>query len=236
KSSSEQQEVVKTETLLLPGPGVLKEGEHLESVERFITRNYYIILDGSGSMGESRCSGSSTKIEVAKEAFHKFIGSIPNNANVGLAVFDREGLFERVALATENRTLLNEQVMAVTAGEGTPLREAILLGFQKLSAQAARQQGYGEYHLLLVTDGEANEGQDPTAVVDAILQGSPVVIHTIGFCIDENHSLNQKGRILYQSADSPEELQQGLQVVLAEAVEFQSQLQVDSFKQSSGNQ
>ena len=80
--------------------------------------------------------------------------------------------------------------------------------------------GYGEYHLVIVTDGEANDGEDPREAVDALLAKSPVVLHTIGFCIGETHSLNQKGRVFYQSADNPEELRKGLTDVLAEATSF----------------
>jgi hypothetical protein len=35
------------------------------------------------------------------------------------------------------------------------------------------------------------DGQDPTGAVKAILERSPVVLHTIGFCIGTKHSLNQ---------------------------------------------
>ena len=89
-----------------------------------------------------------------------------------------------------------------------------------LIRQGRRQLGYGEYHLIVVTDGQASSGQDPTGVVDEILASSPVVIHTIGFCIGEDHSLNQKGRVLYRTAQNAAELREGLEQVLAEAPDF----------------
>ena len=49
---------------------------------------------------------------------------------------------------------------------------------------------------------------------------TPIVLHTIGFCIDAKHSLNQPGRILYRQANDLEELRRGLQNVLAEAPSF----------------
>jgi len=46
------------------------------------------------------------------------------------------------------------------------------------------------------------------------------VLHTIGFCIDSKHTLNQAGRTIYTAANNPEALRQGLSNVLAEAPQF----------------
>jgi hypothetical protein len=89
--------------------------------------------------------------------------------------------------------------------------------------RAAAQLGYGEYHLVVVTDGEANQGEDPRAIVDVITRKSPIVVHTIGFCIGQNHSLNQPGKTVYRAADNPEDLERGLAEVLAEAPSFDAQ-------------
>jgi len=73
---------------------------------------------------------------------------------------------------------------------------------------------------VVVTDGEASQGEDPRAEVNSIIATTPIVLHTIGFCIDSRHSLNQPGRILYRQANDLEELRRGLQNVLAEAPSF----------------
>jgi Ca-activated chloride channel family protein len=52
-----------------------------------------------------------------------------------------------------------------------------------------------------------------------------VIVHTIGFCIDSDHVLNQPNRTYYASATNPAELKQGLQAVLAESSVFDA----DSF-------
>jgi hypothetical protein len=67
----------------------------------------------------------------------------------------------------------------------------------------------------VATDGEANFGQDPAGIIDAT-RPTPVMIHTIGFCIGEKHSLNRKGITLYQEATDLTSLRQGLEEVLAE--------------------
>jgi len=65
----------------------------------------------------------------------------------------------------------------------------------------------------------------PTDTIGAILKESPVVIHTIGFCINDKHSLNQPGLTYYKSANDPSSLRASLDEVLAESPEFV----IDSF-------
>ena len=183
-------------------------------------KNYYIVLDGSGSMAERSCAGSKSKMETAKAALAVFAQSLPANANLGLQVFDDRGVKERLPLGTENRDQFIRVVNQARASGGTPLRDSVAQAYAKLLEQGQKQLGYGEYHLVIVTDGEANAGQEPTAVVDRLLRDSPVVLYTIGFCIGTNHSLNQPGRTVYKAADNADDLRQGLSEVLAEAPQF----------------
>lgn len=206
----------------------LSDNDKLEKHEKWTNKNYYIVFDGSGSMLESKCSHNEKKIDVAKVAVTEFIKNVPANDNVGLLVFDNEGVNERVPLNTDNREQLIQQINQIIPGESTPLKSAITQGVAKLSQQAAKQQGYGEYHLVVVTDGEATEGQDPRSIVNGLFQQTPIILHTIGFCIGNQHSLNQQGKAIYQSADSPEQLREGLKEVLAEAESFTA----SSFKDS----
>lgn len=188
--------------------------------ERLTAANYYLVLDGSGSMQDSRCSGNQSKMDAAKAAVARFATQIPTDANLGLAVFDGNGLSERMPLRQVNQATFQQEVKKVQANGGTPLMSAVSLGYGALERQARSQLGYGEYHLVLITDGEANENEDPTSAVRQVLEASPVVIHTIGFCIGTDHSLNQPGRIDYRAADDPDALAQSLTAVLAESPDF----------------
>jgi len=183
-------------------------------------RNYYVVLDASGSMTERGCSGDLTKIDAARNALAAFAESLPADANLGLQVFDARGVREQIPLAPRNRDRFKSVLASVRAGGGTPLQGAIAQAYARLEAQGSRQLGYGEYHLVVVTDGEASDGHDPTAVVKVILDRSPVVLHTIGFCIGTKHSLNQPGRTIYRAAEDPTQLRQSLSDVLAEAPRF----------------
>jgi Ca-activated chloride channel family protein len=209
-------------------PGNLPADATVEPIERRTAANYYIVFDGSGSMDEAKCSGTEKKIDIAKRAFQEFAATIPGSANVGLAVFDEDGLNERLPLTQQGGNRAGQLVQQVAPGGGTPLQASVLLGKEKLKYQAARQLGYGEYHLVIVTDGEASKGQDPSDAVNALLAESPILVHTVGFCLGEDHSLNQAGRVYYQAADNPEELKKGLSEVLAEAPAFS----VDAFKKT----
>jgi uncharacterized protein with von Willebrand factor type A (vWA) domain len=182
-----------------------------------MAKNYYVVLDGSGSMQAKDCSGDQSKLEAAKAALAVFAESVPADANLGLQVFDKSGVRERLPLGTGNREQFIGVVNSVRATGNTPLSDSVTQAYGKLLNQGKKQLGYGEYHLVIVTDGEADTGQNPTVVVNKLLKESPVVLHTIGFCIGSDHSLNQAGRTIYKAADNPGALRQGLADVLAEA-------------------
>jgi Ca-activated chloride channel family protein len=185
-----------------------------------LRRNYYVVLDGSGSMQDRGCSGGMRKFDSAVEALNTFFYGIPEDANVGLLVFDYHGFSERVPLGRNNREQLRRALQEARPSGGTPLSRAVEAGYQALTRQAGQQLGYGEYHLVIVTDGEANPGFDPTEEVNWIIDKTAIVIHTIGYCIGSGHSLNQPGRTLYRTADSSASLSRELQAVLAEAETF----------------
>jgi Ca-activated chloride channel family protein len=182
--------------------------------------NFYVILDGSGSMAGTECAQGKSKMEVAKQAVARFIEQIPAAANIGLFAFDQAGVSERVPLGANNRDSLDTHIKHLNPGGGTPLATAITYGYHALNKQAASQLGYGEYHLVVVTDGIASPNEDPSQIVQTALEQSPVMLHTVGFCINEQHPLNQPGLVGYTAANSPAELLQGLQGVLAEAQDF----------------
>jgi len=184
-----------------------------------MARNYYVVFDASGSMTERKCSVNERKIDVAKRALEDFAAKVPADANLGLVVFDNRGIRQLLPIAPIDQRALASAIAQVRPGSGTPLAEAIRLAYRELTQRAAVQFGYGEYHLVVVTDGEAN-GEDPRGVVDQLIAQSPVVMHTIGFCIGSDHSLNQPGRTVYRAADNPEALAQGLSEVLAESPSF----------------
>lgn len=182
-----------------------------------MTRNFYFILDGSGSMRDP-CEGDKAfdrKIDGAKWAVREFLQHVPEDANLGLWVFDAAGAGERVVLQPGNRAAFSAAVQAIDASGGTPLAESIRAGVEKLVVQYKRQLGYGEYRLVVVTDGLADG--IPAAAALASAYGFP--IYTIGFCIEADHPLRHAS-VSYRAADSAADLQAGLEAAVAEIESF----------------
>jgi len=199
-----------------------KDEERLDLADNLIARNFVVIFDGSGSMSQSKCSGSRTKSEVAKDAFAQWSDSVPSDANVGLVSFNRGG-WSQLPMARygkQARESFLTVIKGIDPGGSTPLAEAITRAYEMLTPQARKQLGYGEYIIVVVTDGIADDPIKLVKVVDDVLKGTPIVIHTIGFCIGQKHSLNQAGRTYYRAANDPAALRKGLQEVLAEAETF----------------
>ncbi len=194
--------------------------------DNLLADNWEFVLDASGSMGSSACgTGGNARMETAKDGTMKFSRSLPESANLGLIVFsdhDRGGIQEWLKLGTGagNRTEFIKLVSGIRPYGGTPLRSAIELGVAALNRQSQMQRGYGTYHLVVVTDGDADVGQDPSNYVKKLVATTPISVHTIGFCVDGRHSLDIKGVTQYASASNPQTLEQGLKAILAESESY----------------
>jgi len=90
----------------------------------------------------------------------------------------------------------------------------------RLVQQRDAQLGYGEFRLIVVTDGEATGRPLPQAVAYAREQRIP--IYTIGLCLDAAHEL-RKYSVSYRAADSIAALKRGLEETLAETPMFDPQ-------------
>ena len=188
-----------------------------------LTRNFYVIFDGSGSMGDSltrQCKGDrrfGSRLEGAKWAVEQFLPLMPRDVNLGLWIFDADGNRERVPLGPGNHETFLTEVRKTRASGNTPLTESIEQGVNRLVQQRDQQLGYGEFRLIVVTDGQATGRPLPQAVNYAREQRIP--IYTIGLCIGEKHEL-RKYSVSYRAADSIEALKRGLEETLAETNVF----------------
>jgi hypothetical protein len=214
--------------LPLAVPAVLAQAppQTAEGGEASLARNFYFVFDGSGSMGEAlnqRCTGDKrfqSRLAGAKWAVEKFMPHVPDAVNLGLWVFDAYGNSERVALGPGNREQFLSEIGKISAGRKTPLTEAITQAVDRLVRQRDKQLGYGEFRLIVVTDGEATGQPLSQAVQYARAQRIP--IYTIGLCLGETHALRQYS-VAYRAADSIEALRRGLEEMLAETQGFDPQ-------------
>jgi hypothetical protein len=177
--------------------------------EASLTRNFYFIFDGSGSMSE-RCAGQQ-KIVGAKVAVERFLEKVPADANLGLLVFDNHGTREVVSLGSNNRVQFLQAIMEVDNGGGTPLATSIVIGSDRLVEQYKKQLGYGDFRLIVVTDGQASG--IPDAANYAASYGIP--IYAIGLCIEGDHPLHSFA-ISYREAGNYEDLERALEETVAE--------------------
>ncbi len=193
-------------------PGVAPDGVVAQNLTQ---TNIMVVFDASGSMDNRVCLGE-PKIREASKAMKEFVKAVPSDANLGLYVFngDRSGL--KVRLGTNNHPQFMDVIKSISPDGSTPLESSMEIGYNELVKQAQHQLGYGRYILLVVTDGEADGGEDPTRLVEAIVEKTPVEVHAVGICMDETHSLRQPGLTFYTAASDTTLLVSGLKSVLAE--------------------
>ncbi|MBI2633365.1 MAG: VWA domain-containing protein [Parcubacteria group bacterium] len=183
-------------------------------------KNIYIVFDGSGSM-DDYCSGD-RKIDIAKQAAREYVEKIPNDVNTGLYVFDNRGQGEVVAIGKNNKGSLIAAINAIRHNSGTPLVHSIRVGTDKLFERRTYQLGYGEFRLVILTDGEAtDEGYSEGNLDDATRYATEhgVAIYTIGLCLEGGHAL-RKYAVSYKAADDFESLKKGLEETLSESSTF----------------
>ena len=200
-------------------PAMPADGQ-VQKADNLMAKNYEFVFDASGSMMSGECAARGSKWDEAVAAALEFGKSLPADANLGLWVFDASGIRELLPLNPLTPDALGLALRRVQPGGGTPLNSAMQFGYKALQDQAIKQLGNGEYHLVVVTDGQANMGEDPSELVTAIAQRSPVTVHAIGFCIGGDHALNRAGITRYVAANDGTALRKGLADVLAEAPSF----------------
>jgi hypothetical protein len=202
-------------------PGDIPEDARLD-VNRQRT-NVAVVLDMSGSMGDGDCSGDhDSKASAARAALATWVEAVPRDANLGLIAFADSRVQTLVPLGTDNRERFVQAANEVYPSGGTPLLSGMKAAHAMLIERARFQLGYGRYQIVMITDGEHSNGENPLPEVEAVLgnPANPVEIHTIGFCIDDS-ALKQPGLVQYQSAHDPEQLAAGLSKVLAESSSFE---------------
>lgn len=178
--------------------------------------NILVIFDDSSSMRDASCTGNERKITVAREATYEFVREVPPDVNVGVVTLNHLNQFS--GFSSGDRTGLLNLIESFSADGGTPLRSSLGHGYNILTDQARIQRGYGQYHLVVVTDGESGDG-DPGEIARRIVQFSPIQVHAVGFCLS-GHSLNDPNYVKYHTANSPEELLRALASVTEAETEY----------------
>lgn len=181
------------------------------------TRNFYLIVDGSGSMGEKACRGDfKNRMEAAKWAVKEFVQKVvPEDVSLGLYAFDSSGTSERVPLGRNNRDLILIEVDKLRDGGGTPLSESLQFAADTLYNHKTQGLGY-EFYIVVVTDGKANVDKGVRAALNAEI---PII--TLGFCLPKGHPLaDPRYSLIYRDTQNPEQLFDALKETQAELPEY----------------
>lgn len=203
------------------------------SAEKGLYTEY--ILDASNSMNEPLPSGE-IKIDVAKRVICNLIDNIAaeaeGNVNVGLRVygagFDPSGTKEKacqdsvleIPIKGIQADLIKQTVRNIEAKGFTPIAYSLEL--------ASKDFPEGEETnnvMILVSDGKESCGGDPAGVIKKLKeQGFKVVVHCIGFAVDEDarkqlESIAKISGGLYYSAANADQLSEYMKKVTERAFE-----------------
>ena len=190
--------------LLLPGVG-------------FADMHVVVVLDDSGSMDETMRteSGRSRRIDAAKTALMAVLNNLPSGTQVGVLALNTsvDGSNWIIPLGPPNPAMWQRSIGQIRAEGGTPLGEFLKTGTDAL-LEARNKNIYGEYRLLVVTDGEANDSELVDAYLPDILSRG-VVTDVIGVDMESDHSLATKVHN-YRRADDGASLQEAIAETFAE--------------------
>jgi hypothetical protein len=177
--------------------------------------NIVVVLDNSGSMG-SNFNGQ-TRMQAAKNALKSVLNSLPDTTNIGLVtinpvIINNERTNWIFPIGPIDKQKLNHYADSLVETGGTPLGAFIKVGADSL-LEFREKQKYGNYQLIVITDGEANDnGLLEQYVPDVMRRGVRFDVIGVGL---SNHTLSKKVSS-YRSADNPTALTQAVQEVLAE--------------------
>lgn len=177
-----------------------------------------IIYDDSSSMDSSKCAGDKgSRIKGSKWALREYLPNAPQDIYMGLYVLNKGFV---VPFGIDNRQNILAVVDVLAANGNTPLNRAIRESADELGIQRARQLGYGRFGIIVLSDGEANDGPEDASEGINWAQSrerfnNELAIFTVGYCLSEDHALRNRS-LVYRSADNPQGLLEALMEIKIE--------------------
>ena len=181
------------------------------------TDNIIVILDASGSMRDRfRADETKSKMDAAKEALKEVLAKVPDGTNIGLLVFSGRNIRDEwvYPLGPKDTARLIAAIDLLQPEGGTPLGRYMRIGANRLLEQREKQYNYGNYRLLIVTDGEAQDNDKVAQYTPEILNRQ-IRVDVIGVDMKTDHKLATDADS-YRRADNPGELVAAVSQILAE--------------------
>ncbi len=178
--------------------------------------NVIIVLDGSGSMSRPLPGSNMDKMTAAKVALKEVLKSVPQETRIGLLVFSANGVDSDwvYPLGPRDDARLIQAIDRPIPNNGTPLGAYIKKGADRLLEERAKQFGYGTFRLLVVTDGEATDGQLTERYTPEVIARG-ITVDVIGVAMSQRHTLATKVHS-YRSATDPASLKRAIAEVFGE--------------------
>lgn len=181
-------------------------------------QNVVVLLDDSGSMDDRMRSrnGVVRKIDAAKKALLSVLNQVPDDAKVGVLVLngqtgDGEWI---IPLGPVDKRENSQAISRIKAYGGTPLGQFMKSAADEL-LKLRETEHYGSYRLLIVSDGEANDGNFVEAFLPDIMARG-ISVDVIGVDMKQTHSLAKQVHS-YRKADDSQALQVAISEALAES-------------------
>lgn len=174
--------------------------------------NIVVILDNSGSMAE-RMPGGGSRMDAAKRSLQTVLERTPDDANVGVVLLNPATLGEDwlIPLGPVDTQAAQHTIERVRAQGPTPLGGAMKQGADAL-LELRDTQRYGDYKLLVVSDGEATDGQLVERYLPEV-QSRGLLVDVIGVAMGRQHSLATRANT-YRNAEDPASLEQAISAVV----------------------
>lgn len=191
--------------------------ENQAKTTSLLQKNVVVILDASGSMRDNMSlSSSQSKMEVAKAALWEVLKRLPEDINVGLLVFGAKNVKDDwiYPLTYRHDVTLRSAIECPQPGWNTPLGAFIKKGADSLLKQRAKQNGYGSYQLLIVTDGQATDPKLVKKYLPEVLARG-IRVDVVGIKMTSRHELATKVHS-YRNGSDFESLTRALTDAIAE--------------------
>jgi uncharacterized protein YegL len=176
-----------------------------------------VLLDDSGSMKTVMPdSGKQPRMSVAKSALTRVVSQLPEGTKFGLLLMNgaRANQGWLVPLAPLDRASAIAKIEKVQAEGGTPLGQSMKTAMDELLALRSKVP-YGDYRLLVVTDGEATDRNVLEMYLpDMISRG--VIVDVIGVDMRSEHSLAKRTHS-YRKANDAASFEKALTEIFAES-------------------
>ncbi len=177
-----------------------------------------VVLDDSGSMRQRMQTdkGSQQRIEVAKNALSRVVTQLPANSQLGILMLNQSQRGSRwlFPLGPLDIKQCLASIRQIRADGGTPLGASIKTAADAL-LEARQRQVYGNFRLLVVTDGEATDPDLLASYLPDILSRG-ITLDVIGVDMSADHSLAGRAHS-YRRADDAASLENALREVFAES-------------------